>query len=262
MSRGKEKELPSPPLKSNVDGNEVISNISADLASTAESAPGGSTIESADEQSRATSESNSVDYSNPKRRIVYETSKIEESTILETVTENSETNTQTEQSSDSEEKEDVVVSFDDSPQIQEITEPSDPQKENDQIEIVNFSDEDVSSIPAQWPKIKQISEKEIDQGQIKPEVGGRSSEASFNFSDLSDISEPSAEKKPAPVTSTAFSDEEDNDDQIINAPVHILEKSNVLQNAPVDDENSVDISELLDHFTNQIKKAPSNESMI
>jgi hypothetical protein len=259
MSRGKEHDLPAPPLKNTEEANQ---NVSAELSLTAESAPGDSTIESAEEQSHATSDSNSVvDYSNPNRRIVYENSKTEESIVLETLTEMSEINTSTDHSVKEEERDTTAVRFNETPQIQEIDEPKETQKEEDVIEIVNFSDEDVSSIPAQWPQIKQESEKDIPISQSKPEAGGKSSDASFNFSDLSDISEPSAEKK----FSVNFSDEDDNDDEIINAPVHLLEKSSVVPSAPAEDENdenSVDISELLDHFSNQIVKAPSSESMI
>jgi hypothetical protein len=256
MSRGKEHDLPAPPLKNTVEENQ---NVSAELSLTAESAPGGSTIESAEELSHAASDSNSVvDYSNPNRRIVYENSKTEESIVLETLTEISEINSSTDHSETSEEREATVVRFNETPQIQEIDEPKENQKEEDLIEIVNFSDEDVSSIPAQWPQIKQESENDISIAERKPETGGKSSDVSFNFSDLSDISEPSAEKKII----ANFSDEDDNDDEIINAPVHLLEKSSVVSNAPAEDENSVDISELLDHFSNQIVKAPSNESMI
>jgi hypothetical protein len=256
MSRGKEKGLPSPPLKNSVEGAE---DVSAELALTTESAATGSSIESADEHSRATSESNSViDYSNQSRRIVYENTKTQESAILETVTENSET-VSTDMNS---EVGAALIGVDTIPQIQDVTEPKEAPKENDVIEIVNFSDDDVSTIPAQWPQIKQVSEKDIAPAQTKSEAGGKSSDVSFNFSDLSDISEPPAEKKLTPVLSTTFSDEEDNDEEIVNAPVHLLEKSSVVPSAPEEDEKSVDISELLDHFSNQIKKAPSIESIV
>lgn len=258
MSRGQQKELPSPPLKNAADDNgDILYTEPIPGNDTAETHSREITIESADTHSRETSISELIDYSNPNRRVVYETSKVEESAVLESVTEMSETNTQSQLSTEAEENE-TSYNLNELPETKEDSQPNNPQKENDQIEIVNFSDEDISSIPAQWPQIKQ-SEKEIPKAETNPEINGRSSDASFNFSDLSDISEASTGKKIPETLSKNFSDEEDD---ITNAPVHILEKSNVLPYKPADDEKSLDISELLDHFSSQVTNPPSTESML
>ena len=248
MSRGKEKQLPSPPLKASSPEKDGISNTS-EIASTGES----------DRSRSSTNASETIDYSNPNRKIVYETSKIEESTILESVTELSETNSHTSLTQES--VKEVSMDRKKSEKIKEISQTVEKKNENDhQIEIVNFSDEDIDSIPAQWPKIQQDSDKNVTKKQNKPESGGRSSDVSFNLSDLSDITETSADKQVASLNKN-FSDNEDNDEEIINAPVHVLEKSNVLKNIPAEDEDSIDISELLDHFSVQIKDTKSTDSI-
>ena len=248
FNKQSEKGLPSPPVKNEQQDKGDILYKPTDMISE---------VESSEDPSRATSASEPVDYSNPKRQVVYDTSRVEESTVLESITEVSEISSAAFLGASNESLSEITNNDTKKAQEQTRIEPlqiieEEVKNDNSQIEVVNFSDEDTNNIPAQWPVIEAQKEKEAPKQQIKQENSFISSEASFNLSELSDITETTVDPK-VPSSNLNFSDEEDEDESMIKASVNIIEKSNILPTVPAEDENSLDISELLDHFSNQIK---------